>query len=357
MAVTDRRLGVVGGTAIKAPCRVATTANITLSGTQTIDGISVVADDRVLVKDQSTASENGIYLCKATAWTRATDFDGTDDVEAGTLIFVRLGTVNAASFWQQTAVSPTIDTDSITFSLVLDIGVSGGVQAWDADLDAIAALGSTGFATRTASNTWAQRTITGTANEITVTNGDGVSGAPTLSLPTAMTLTGKTLTGGTLSLPTINIADNVFSILDNLDNTKIVQFQLSGLTTATTRTLTAPNSSGTLALIDVEDQAVTGGARITSKDLGTVSSGTLTPDPGDRPLQHYTNGGAHTLAPGSNTGSYILDITNNASAGTITTSGFTKVSGDSFTTTNGHKFRCGVSVGNAGSLLQVQALQ
>jgi hypothetical protein len=58
---------------VKVSCRVATTANITLTGTQTIDGISVVADNRVLVKEQSTGSENGIYLCKAGTWTRATD--------------------------------------------------------------------------------------------------------------------------------------------------------------------------------------------------------------------------------------------------------------------------------------------
>lgn len=111
------------------------------------------------------------------------------------------------------------------------------------------------------------------------------------------------------------------------------------------------------AKLAVEDQSLTGGARVTSKDLGTISSGTVTPDPGDRPLQHYTNGGAHTLAPGSNTGSYLLDITNNGSAGAITTSGWTKVSGDAFTTTNGHKFRCHCSIGEAGSYLVVGALQ
>ena len=111
------------------------------------------------------------------------------------------------------------------------------------------------------------------------------------------------------------------------------------------------------ARLDLEDQTVTGGARVTSKSLGTITTGTTTLDPGDRAMQHYTNGGAHTLAPGSNTGSLFLDITNNASAGAITTSGWTKVSGDSFTTSNGHKFRCSCSIGDAGSLLNVQAMQ
>jgi hypothetical protein len=108
--------------------------------------------------------------------------------------------------------------------------------------------------------------------------------------------------------------------------------------------------------INTEGLTVTGGAGITSKDLGTVSSGTLTPDPAARPQQHYINGGAHTLAPSATAGSYLLDITNSASAGAITTTGWTKVAG-TFDTTSGHAFRCYCSIGPAGSLLSVQAMQ
>ncbi len=80
-------------------------------------------------------------------------------------------------------------------ALGLEIGTD--IQAWDADLDAISALATTGIAVRTAANTWATRTLTGTANEITVSNGDGVAGNPTISIPAAVTFTGKTITGGT----------------------------------------------------------------------------------------------------------------------------------------------------------------
>lgn len=173
-----------------------------------------------------------------------------------------------------------------------------------------------------------------------------------------VTLAGtQTLTNKTLTTPTITINDNALTIQDNSDTTKKLALELSGITTATTRTMTLPDSNFTPAAINVQDQTITGGANVTSLSLGTVSSGTLTPDPGDRPMQHYTNNGAHTLAPGAVVGYYLLDITNGASAGTITTSGWTKVSGDSFTTTNGNKFRCSCSVGNGGSLLSVQALQ
>jgi hypothetical protein len=82
-------------------------------------------------------------------------------------------------------------------------GVSGNPTPVLAnDLAALEGLGSTGIAVRSTTDTWVQRTITGTANEITLTNGDGVSGNPTASLPSALTFTGKTVTGGTFASPT-----------------------------------------------------------------------------------------------------------------------------------------------------------
>jgi hypothetical protein len=131
---------------------------------------------------------------------------------------------------------------------------------------------------------------------------------------------------------------------------KTVLKSSAGVTILTTDNITPP------ILLDTADQSVTGGARIVTLDHGTKSSGTFTPDPGDRPVQSYTNGGAHTLAPGSNYGSCRLDITNNASAGVITTSGWTYKVG-SFTTTNGHKFMCFCQVSELGSLLTIQAMQ
>jgi hypothetical protein len=150
--------------------------------------------------------------------------------------------------------------------------------------------------------------------------------------------------------------DSTFRVIGSSDSTKKLAFEVDGFTAGQTRTATPPDSSFKIAALDVADQVITGGARVTASDLGTITTGTVTLDPGDRPHQYYINGGAHTLAPGSNGGAVTLQITNNASAGAVTTSGYTKVVG-AFTTTNGDDFLCTSFVINGFSLLTIQALQ
>ena len=108
--------------------------------------------------------------------------------------------------------------------------------------------------------------------------------------------------------------------------------------------------------LDVEDQALTGGVRITAKSLST---GNITIDPGDRPLQFITNGGAFTITAPANDGSIILLVTNNASAGAITFSGFSvgASTGDALTTTNGHKFSIAIWRINGTSGYKITAHQ
>jgi len=78
----------------KASCVAATTANITLSAPQTIDGVSVLTGDRVLVKDQTSPAENGIYVAAAGTWSRSTDADTWVELTSA-FTFVEAGTVNA----------------------------------------------------------------------------------------------------------------------------------------------------------------------------------------------------------------------------------------------------------------------
>lgn len=108
--------GVATGLDVKSSVRAATTANITLSGTQTIDGVAVIAGNRVLVKNQSTASQNGIYVAAAGAWSRATDADTDAEVTSGLFTFVEEGTANADSgYILQTENPITVGTTALAF--------------------------------------------------------------------------------------------------------------------------------------------------------------------------------------------------------------------------------------------------
>jgi hypothetical protein len=115
----------VAGLSWKAPCRAATTANITLSGTQTIDGVGVVVGDRVLVKNQTTQSANGIYVVATGAWTRATDM-ATATQFPNAAVFVSLGTTQADTAWVQTADNVVVGTTAITW---VQFGAAGTYQA------------------------------------------------------------------------------------------------------------------------------------------------------------------------------------------------------------------------------------
>lgn len=114
---TEQLLGLNGYVAVKAPVRVATTAAITLSGLQTIDGIVLIAGDRVLVKNQADSAENGIYTAGPGAWARTADFNGARDVVTGTEVLVASGTTNGLVSYVLTSPDPvTIGTSDILFS-------------------------------------------------------------------------------------------------------------------------------------------------------------------------------------------------------------------------------------------------
>ena len=110
------------GLDVKNSVRVATTANGTLATAfangQTIDGITLSTGDRILLKDQSTGSENGIYTVNSSgAPTRATDFDADSEVTGGTFFFVEEGTVNADNgFVMTNDGSVTVGTTALTFT-------------------------------------------------------------------------------------------------------------------------------------------------------------------------------------------------------------------------------------------------
>ena len=103
---------------------VATTANITLSGLQTIDGYLTIAGDTVLVKNQTAPAGNGLYVAASGSWSRLTTYDSAAEILPGTIVQVANGTPMASwcpntksgAMYVQTATVVTVGTDPITFA-------------------------------------------------------------------------------------------------------------------------------------------------------------------------------------------------------------------------------------------------
>lgn len=154
----------VSGLRWKPSVRAATTANITLSGAQTIDGVSVIAGDRVLVRAQSTASANGIYVAASGAWARAADMDTSAEAKAATC-FVEEGSLYAETGWVCSTESITLGTTSLVFTQF------SGAGSWAAGTGLVL----TG-------NTFSFAAIPGLSLWVNATNGDAVPAVLTASV-------------------------------------------------------------------------------------------------------------------------------------------------------------------------------
>lgn len=246
------------GLDVKGSVRVATTENITLSGTQTIDGVSLSAGDRVLVKDQSTGSENGIYVVAAGAWSRADDANSNDDVTAGLFTFVTEGSSYADTGWVlSTNDTITLDTTALTFTQFSGAGqYSGG--------DGLTLTGTT-FA------------VGGTTDRITV-NADSVDISANYVGQSSIT------TVGTISSGTWN-GDTVEVTYGGTGATSLTGYISGNGTSAFTASSTIPvgDLSGTLAVTQGGTGATTAaGAR---SNLGATtkyaaSNAEITPSSG-----------------------------------------------------------------------------
>jgi len=249
------------GLHVHAAAVAATTANISISADleagDVIDGVTLVAGDRVLVKNQTTASENGIYVVQASgAAIRATDFDQPAEVDGGDFIFVTGGTVNDNTGWVQTSTGvATIGTDPIYFT---QFSGAGTFQA--------------GNGLSLAGNTFSINT------------------AITADVSTAQTLTNKTLTS-----PVVDGNGVVF------EGTTANEFE-------TTLNVTDPTADRTITLPDVS------GTVVTSGDTGSVTNTMLAGSIANEKLTNsaITINGTSTSLGGTRT-LYTDDITEDGS--------------------------------------------
>lgn len=118
-ATYGQLMNVANGTDWKSSVRAISVNNITLSGLQTIDDISLAVNDRVAVTGQTTASANGLYLAQSGAWTRALDADGNGEITPGMAFFVEEGTTYADSQWRLTTNGTiVVGTTALAFAQI-----------------------------------------------------------------------------------------------------------------------------------------------------------------------------------------------------------------------------------------------
>jgi hypothetical protein len=349
----------------KAPVRVATTANINLQtiGLGTIDGVALAAGDRVLVKNQSDQTTNGLYNASTGPWTRTIDAANNSQFTQGLCVLVTQGAVNAGAIYEFTAANPiTVGTTNLTFAslglpavpatrainttaplagggnlgsdLTLSITIGGTLAVVGNALQTIAGTGDV---------TWSANSFATTiaAAAVTYAKMQNVAASRLLGNPT----------GGATSPSEISLGATL-------------AFSAAALqTTAMTGDMTtSANSFATSAAANILKRDATNtiskGYTLTPNNIGTVSSGTTTPDPTLGNYQFLTNNGAFTLANPSSDCAIDILITNGASAGTITFSTFTVgTTGDALTTTNGNKFIVSIRRINSVSTYIVKALQ
>ena len=248
----------------KASCQVATTANITLSGLQAIDGYTTLAGDRVLVKNQTTSSQNGIYLASASAWTRATDMDVWAEVAGAYTVILNggqadtgwvcnastTGTIGttampwvqfsgSATYYAGTGLTLASNTFSITNTGVTAASYGSASQTLTATVNAqgqLTSLAATSIAIANTQVSGLGTMSTQSASSVSITGGaiDGTTlGATTASTVRGTTITATTQftgagTGLTGTATSLNIGGNAATATTASATTTAVTFNNAG---------------------------------------------------------------------------------------------------------------------------------
>jgi len=268
------------GLDVKQSVRAATTTNIVLSGTQTVDGVELLVGDRVLVKNQTIGSENGIYVVASGDWSRSSDADNSPsgEVTSGMFTFVENGTTNDNTGFVLTTQNPILlGTSALNFTMFTAAGTitagTGLVRVGDTINLTGQALSlhnqaTTGLFTRTSDGTITARSIAVSGTGISVANGDASAGNPTLSLSnTLAAVGGLTATADSFAYFTGAAAAAISTI------TAFARSLLDDADAATARTTLG---LGTIATQNSNNVIITGGSitNLTTLDGVTLDGGT-----------------------------------------------------------------------------------
>lgn len=296
------------GLDVKQSVRAASTANLTLSGVQTVDGVSLVVGNRVLAKNQTTSSQNGVYVVAAGAWSRATDFDEPYEVTAGVFFFVEEGTVNADAGFVITSDNPqVVGTDPLIFTqfsgagqiiagdaitktgnqLDVVVAANGGIEIASDALQLKSSVAGNGL-----TYTSGVIDIGGTADRITVT-ADAIDIASTYIGQSTITTLGTITTGAwnaNIINPTyggtgVNNGSNTITLGGNITTagafTTAGAYSLTLTTTAATNvTLPTTGTLATLAGVETFTNKTFSGSSISGGSINNTPIGSTTASTG-----------------------------------------------------------------------------
>tara|TARA_R110000824_G_scaffold15044_6_gene63621 strand:+ start:3341 stop:6115 length:2775 start_codon:yes stop_codon:yes gene_type:complete len=324
---------LLDGRSFKPSVRVATTAAGTLATSfengDTIDGVVLATGDRILIKDQAVATENGIYTVAASgAPTRATDLD-TGDSAANSFVSVEEGTANESTAWicPENVGSDVVGTDTLTFTNYAGIHVhAAGDITTGTFADALVAESNITqheaainiAATQVTSGTLTHErgglevdisaiaigdVIAGTGTgTLAIVAASGASDGDVLTVQADGTVAFETGGGG----DTLPVVDTTGLAKGSVDATKIVRLEVDSLTTATTRVLTVQDADGTLELTGHVHAA------------GDITSGTLAHERGGLEFDVSAVAIGDVIA-GTGTGTLAIVAASGASDGDVLT--------------------------------------
>lgn len=239
--------GVAEGLHVHASVVAASTSNVALpTAPATLDGVSLSLNDRVLLKNQSTTSENGIYVVINGDLARAADYNTAAEIDPGDFVFVSGGTVNDNTGWVQTQTVTTLGTDPISFTQFSGAGtyLAGNGLTLTGNTFSINTGTTVDISTaQTLTNktlALGSNTISGTIAEFNT----ALTDADFATLAGSEIFTNKTLTSPIITGLTLNDSSIVFEG----SSEDAYEITLTVTNPTADRTITIPNATGTIAL-------------------------------------------------------------------------------------------------------------